>query len=416
MSLSRRWFLQLLSGSLCAVSSARAEGRIGRRALVRRHNPVLRALDPRAPLTVGNGEFAFTADVTGLQSLSESYARDIPLCTQSQWGWHSFPIPKGLAAEDLRLTYYDTYGRKVGYPTGSDGQQELFNWLRENPHRLHLGRIGLLLDDAPLKPGGLAAIRQTLDLWSGVLQSSFQIAGSPAFVETCCHPQLDAIAVKIRSPLLADRRLTVVLDFPYGSPQMGAADWDHPELHRSQPHKQAPNRCEIRRELDGDRYGVTLGWEGQALIERRSPHRFLLRAGRERNRDHPSMLAALGVLPGSRVDPETMRRTLKRVLSVWRWQDTWGWDYPLVAMTAARLGEPALALDALMMDTPKNQWLPNGHNWQRPNLPLYLPANGGLLAAIAMMAAGWQGGPNTRTPGFARDSWAVGWEGLYAFL
>ena len=31
------------------------------------------------------------------------------------------------------------YGRKVGYPTGSAGQQELFNWLRQSPHRLNLG-------------------------------------------------------------------------------------------------------------------------------------------------------------------------------------------------------------------------------------------------------------------------------------
>jgi len=48
----------------------------------------------------------------------------------------------------------------------------------------------------------------------------------------------------------------------------------------------------------------------------------------ERNRDHPSMLAALGVLPGEGVDRETMRRTLKKVLEVWRWPETWGWDFP----------------------------------------------------------------------------------------
>jgi hypothetical protein len=127
----------------------------------------------------------------------------------------------------------------------------------------------------------------------------------------------------------------------------------------------------------------------------------------ERNRDHPSMLGALGVLPGSKVDRETMRRTLKKVLSGWRWEDTWGWDYPMVAMTAARLGEPALAVDALMMDTPKNVWFPNGHNWQRPNLPLYLPGNGGLLAAVALMAGGWQNGPREPAPGFPKDSWTV---------
>jgi hypothetical protein len=55
-------------------------------------------------------------------------------------------------------------------------------------------------------------------------------------------------------------------------------------------------------------------------------------------------------------------------------------------MTAANLGEPALVARALTMETPKNTWLPNGHNWQRPGLPLYLPGNGGLLLAIAHIA------------------------------
>jgi hypothetical protein len=57
----------------------------------------------------------------------------------------------------------------------------------------------------------------------------------------------------------------------------------------------------------------------------------------------------------------------------------------MVAMTAASLGETQLALDALLMKTTKNTWLPNGHNYQRPNLPCYLPGNGGLLLAIAHM-------------------------------
>jgi hypothetical protein len=105
----------------------------------------------------------------------------------------------------------------------------------------------------------------------------------------------------------------------------------------------------------------------------------------ERNRDHPSMLGALGVLPGKKVDRETMRRTLKKVFAEWQWADTWGWDFPMVAMTAASLNEPALAIDALFVDSPKNTWLPNGHNWQRANLPLYLPGNGGLLLAAAHM-------------------------------
>jgi len=45
------------------------------------------------------------------------------------------------------------------------------------------------------------------------------------------------------------------------------------------------------------------------------------------------MLGALGVLPGTKVDKETMRRTLRKVFAVWKWADTWGWDFPMVAMT-----------------------------------------------------------------------------------
>jgi hypothetical protein len=105
----------------------------------------------------------------------------------------------------------------------------------------------------------------------------------------------------------------------------------------------------------------------------------------ERRRDHPSMLAASGVLPGNKVDREIMRATLKRVFKDWIWEDTWGWDFPMVAMTANALGETQLVIDALFMTSPKNTWLPNGHNWQRTNLPLYLPGNGALLIAMAQI-------------------------------
>jgi hypothetical protein len=135
----------------------------------------------------------------------------------------------------------------------------------------------------------------------------------------------------------------------------------------------------------------------------------------ERNYDHPSMLGALGFLGGNEVDRDTMRRTLNKTMREWQWDKTWGWDYPLTAMTASRLGEGKIAIDALMMTTEKNRYLPNGHNWQRPNLPCYLPGNGGLLYAIAMMSAGWRGGPRVHAPGFPADgSWTVRWESLKA--
>lgn len=130
-------------------------------------------------------------------------------------------------------------------------------------------------------------------------------------------------------------------------------------------------------------------------------------------RDHPTLLAPCGMLPCATVDREMMRRTLREVMRSWKFAETWGWDYPLIAMTAARVGEPGIAIDALLMDTQKNIYLANGHNHQDARLTVYLPGNGGLLTAVAMMAAGWDGAPDVPAPGFPKDGrWTVRWEGL----
>ena len=63
----------------------------------------------------------------------------------------------------------------------------------------------------------------------------------------------------------------------------------------------------------------------------------------------------------------------------------------MVDMTAAALGERQIAMDALMKEAPKNVYFPNGHNYQCPGFHLYLPGNGGLLAAVALMTTKWDG-------------------------
>jgi hypothetical protein len=146
------------------------------------------------------------------------------------------------------------------------------------------------------------------------------------------------------------------------------------------------------------------------------------------NRDHPSMLAALGLLPGGRVDRETMRRTLHAVRSDWDLRQTWGWDFPMLAMTAARLGQPKAAVDWLLYDAPNFRF---GRAGMTPRMHLdrehaasasepaykrdaetYFPSNGALLLAVGMMAGGWDG--DTRQhPGFPDDgTWVVRSEGL----
>jgi len=148
------------------------------------------------------------------------------------------------------------------------------------------------------------------------------------------------------------------------------------------------------------------------------------------------MLGALGVLPGDRagpgllspeaslygarfrpvVDKGIMANTTKKVRATWDFGSVWGWDFPMAAMAAARAGLPALALEFLLMDSPKNQYLPNGCNYQRENLPAYFPGNGGLLAAVAMMAGGWSGSVG-EAPGFPKDGkWGVRCEGFREFI
>src|SRR5215813_6093969 len=126
MKQSRRDFIQTLAatgGLLHIKTSARTtapQTPIDRAALVNRHSPVLRQVDPLSPLSVGNGEFAFTADVTGLQTFPEVYEQATPLCTMSQWGWHRAPLTAGLDPKALRLVQFDAYGRQVGYAVSAE--------------------------------------------------------------------------------------------------------------------------------------------------------------------------------------------------------------------------------------------------------------------------------------------------------
>ncbi|MES2882765.1 MAG: hypothetical protein V4676_11495, partial [Bacteroidota bacterium] len=129
--------------------------------------------------------------------------------------------------------------------------------------------------------------------------------------------------------------------------------------------------------------------------------------------DHPSVLAALGVMPSTNeVDKTIMTNTFNWVWKNWSWNDTWGWDFPMTAMTATRLGMPDKAIDALLMPVQTNTYLANGHNYQDERLRVYMPGNGGLLTAIAMMVAGYDDNKTT-LPGILKNgTWKVKWEGL----
>jgi hypothetical protein len=127
--------------------------------------------------------------------------------------------------------------------------------------------------------------------------------------------------------------------------------------------------------------------------------------------DHPMVLGAFGIMPETvGLDTTVMANTFDYIEKNWNWESTWGWDYPMAAMSATRLGKPEKAVDLLLKNVTKNTYLKNGHNFQSDRLRIYLPGNGGLLTAVAMMCAGYEGN-SKKNPGFP-ENWNVKWEGL----
>lgn len=685
-------------------------GKIDRESLVRRHQVTVDSIDILSSLSVGNGRFAFTVDFTGLQSFPALYEQGIPLGTQSEWGWHSFPDTSEFSYVET-LVNYPYYGREVPYavqPRSPQRSREAVNYFRQNPHRLHLGIVGLDFfnhDGTPVSAHDIKSIHQVLDPWTGEIHSSFTVNGIPVEVVTCSHQDKDLIACRIKSPLIKEGLIRVKLKFPYpsGGNIDSGCDWEHPEKHSSALSSEQ-NSARIQRKIDDTVYNVFLTWDERAKIyekekhficiepekgqsqlsfsclftpeksksklpgfeetiinsqsawrkfwlsggavdfsgsvdlranelERRivlsqyltkiqcagnyppqetgltynswygkfhlemywwhgvhfalwnrpellspglgyyigiadmarqtakkqgfegirwpkmtspsgvdspsgvgsfliwqQPHviylaelcsqvtkdegllreysriifetadfmasyahydslnqRYVLgpllipaqerfpsestinppfelaywhwglttaqnwreRLGLERNpgwdevlkklsplaqkdglylgaesapdsysnprymSDHPMVIGTFGMLPSSPlIDSTIMKRTFTYVWENWLWKETWGWDFPMTAMVATRLGMPGKAIDALFMDVETNTYLPNGHNYQNNRLKLYLPGNGALLTAVAMMCAGYEGN-ETDLPGFPKDgTWKVRWEGL----
>jgi hypothetical protein len=255
--------------------------KIDRHALVTRHNVTLQRVDPTSPLMVGNGNLAFTADITGLQTFPEQYSPLAPLLTESQWGWHSFPNPAHYRYEDS-LVPVQIHGTTQYYPwlhDWTEGNKPAIAWLRENPHRISLGRLSLYLRSkagAPARFADLSATKQTLDLWSGALVSHFEFDGEPVEVQTRVHPELDMLIVTLTGPALAAGRLGVDLKFPGVAAQLNPnpADWDHPDRHQTTIAGQSSRRLSLERKLDDTRYSVVVGADKDVTFTRTSPHSF----------------------------------------------------------------------------------------------------------------------------------------------
>jgi hypothetical protein len=277
----KKW-IWLIAGSI-VVSNSMAQTPIDRQAVVRRHTIHISKPDPLGSLSVGNGQFAFTVDVTGLQSFPAYYQKGVPLGTQSEWGWHSFPNTENYRREEA-LKEYDLEGKKITYAVQvkePEHSRKAVDYFRQNPHRLQLGNIGL---EITKKDGSMATIDdiqnidQQLDMWTGKLQSRFTVDNEPVTVITYAHQQLDGIAVQINSPLLAKKRIAIRLHFPYPNGEfkdVGMFEGDSSK-HQSVLEKPKAHTGTIRRTLDDTQYLVYYSYSQPAMVTMRRKHDFIV--------------------------------------------------------------------------------------------------------------------------------------------
>jgi len=274
------------SNPLCSIlclatlfAAANGDATIDRMALVQRHNVNNTSIDPESALSAGNGDFAFTVDVTGLQSLSEYYYNNgIPIETLCSWAWHSWPNPENLRLEDT-FQEYPFHGRTIRYPSLQNSPAGA--WFRENPHPVALGQIGFLLDGKPVSPEAVSAVDQRLDLWSGIIYSNWQIEGESVEVVTAVDANSDTIAVDVKSNLIENGRLAIQWAFPlsYDTQVKNKPPliWDRIEEHQTTLEASTSDAWLIRRQTLGTEYWVEIS-APDSTLEMVSPHHFNLSA------------------------------------------------------------------------------------------------------------------------------------------
>ncbi len=272
-----------------ACNSVKSDSdKIDRLALVNRHNVQITEFDSLNSLSVGNGRFAFTVDATGLQTFPEIYDNGVCLGTQSEWGWHSFPNAENFRLEET-FQYFEVEGRKVPYAVQwkePGRQQDAASYFRENPHRLHLGMIGLEL----LKPNNslilsneISEINQELNVWKGIISSSFQVENDLFNVKTVCHPERDLIGVQLKTDRIKKGLAGFKLKLPYPTAIFAdnGTDWNHPEKHFSKIIRNDENSAVIIHSIDTTSYFVKMNWSGEAKLLEKEPHYFVLMPGQE---------------------------------------------------------------------------------------------------------------------------------------
>lgn len=196
--------------------------KIDRQPIFERHTVILHEADTLNSLSLGNGRFAMTMDVTGLQTFPNEYAKGVPLGTQSEWGWHSFPSRRKYTIEET-LDSIPSHGRKVPYAIQwpeNISKDEAANYIRQNPHRIHLANIGWSIrksDGRLVSLEDIKNIDQSLNVWKGEISSRYTVEGIPVEVISQIDQNEDILGVKIKTKLIKSGKMGIIIRFPYPS-------------------------------------------------------------------------------------------------------------------------------------------------------------------------------------------------------
>jgi len=228
-------------------------GPIDRHAVAERHAITSDAEDLEIPL--GNGEFCFNVDRTGLQTTRGN--------TMAHWGWHSFPLPEGFTPADVPPTGTFQVGRNQPHSGDNSFPPEkkaLRQWMFDNPHRADLARVRLTrINGQSIAPQEIQNVHRRLDLWTGLHTTEFQLDGEPVRVETFVRMDADCVCARVESPLVGQGKITVSIDFPYPTIQTAAysGEFGASEKHLTQiVPGNSTHAARIQRKADDFEYTV----------------------------------------------------------------------------------------------------------------------------------------------------------------
>lgn len=292
----RNLYLMALLGALGLIScnnqsEDKHEGTIDRQAVVTRHKVINESADSLSSLTVGNGAFAFTVDITGLQTFPLSYQNGVALGTQSEWGWDSFKNENNYRFEETLQGYdFNNEGRDAKYSIQWKAPQrnkEATDWFRENAHRLQLGNIGFELykkDGSLAQLPDLTEIHQELDLWTGEIKSSFKLEGAEIKVFTAAHQEQDQIAVKVQSPLVKEGRVNIYIRYPYPTAKFldEGTNWLDTAQHQTKIEALSARVASISHQLQGAIYYTDLVFTEGNLMNGKEAHYFVFKPNKQK--------------------------------------------------------------------------------------------------------------------------------------